>query len=262
MYISDVLKLADKYCPSEYDAEEMYIWCDEVSSMLAIEDRYVLREKLLFPASDGTVLLPEGVDVEDIRAVYSPKGEIKKLDFETLSFRRLRTPEQGAVLVVYVMPYIPIRRVRYRGAVTVNGGEGSFELPCPDILPGDAVTITFLASDGTARLELKGVMVMERDFYENGFRFTACSPDGSFESAGEISGEDALVRREVTDMTLCDAPFDSMYVDYILAKISLYQRDTEAYNRYMTAFNSRLSAYRRRLADMMPDGNGRLINWW
>ncbi|MGN1115194.1 MAG: hypothetical protein ACI4TH_01335 [Candidatus Ornithomonoglobus sp.] len=265
MYINEAIRLVKKYYPSEYDTNEMYIWCNEVSSMLSVEERFVLHEKFLPAAKDGTVLLPEGVDIENVCGIYLDGRRLDKLDHRTYGNGRKGIKagiDRGFVRVVYSEPYRPIRVVNYRGAVTVNGDDGYFELYCPDILPGDSVTITFLTAGGGAEKTFEGVMVMGSDLTENGFRYDASSPDGSFESAGVIAGDNVLVTRNVTDKTVCDAPFDAMYADYILAKINMYQRDMEAYNQFMTAFNSRLAAYRRWLADRMPSGDGKLHGWW
>ncbi|MGM9937310.1 MAG: hypothetical protein ACI38A_08195, partial [Candidatus Ornithomonoglobus sp.] len=151
MYINEAIRLVKKYYPSEYDKNEMYIWCNEVSSMLSVEERFVLHEKLLPAAKDGSVLLPEGVDIENVYGVYRDGRRLDKLDYR--AYRRGRTgikagSGEGIVRVVYSEPYRPIRIVNYRGAVTVNGDEGYFELYCPDILPGDSVTISFLTAGG------------------------------------------------------------------------------------------------------------------
>lgn len=37
MFLNDCVKLAQKYYPSEYEAYEMYIWCNEVTALLAAE---------------------------------------------------------------------------------------------------------------------------------------------------------------------------------------------------------------------------------
>ncbi len=265
MYINEVIRLVNKYYPSEYDKNEMYIWCNEVSSMLSVEERLIVREKFLPAAKDGAVLLPEGVDMENVYGVYRDGRRLDKLDYRTFGSggRGIRAGICGGIVrLVYFEPYRPIRAVNYRGSVTVNGSDGYFELYCPDILPGDSVTITFLTAGGGAEKKLEGVMVMGAEPTGNGIRYNACSPDGSFEAAGAVTGSDVLVTRDVTDKTVCDAPFDTMYADYILAKINMYQRDMEAYNQFMTAFNSRLAAYRRWLADRMPSGDGKLHGWW
>lgn len=263
MYINEVITLVNKYYPSEYDKNEMYVWCNEVSSMLSVEERLVVREKLLAPAKDGSVLLPEGVDDENVYGVYCGGRQLEKLDYRSCSAALMLDGCGGdAVRVVYAEPYRPIRVINYRGSVTVNGGEGYFEAYCPDILPGDSVTISFLTAGGDAEGTLEGVMVMSAEFTGNGFRYEAASPDGSFEAAGLITGDDALLTRNITDKTVCDAPFDTMYTDYILAKINMYQRDMEAYNQFMTAFNSRLGAYRRWLAGRLPSEDGKLHGWW
>ena len=62
MYINDVVRFVRSIYPSEYDAAEIYIWCNEVSAMLSIEERNVFKSVLLPVLNDGSVMLPEGVD--------------------------------------------------------------------------------------------------------------------------------------------------------------------------------------------------------
>lgn len=66
----------------------------------------------------------------------------------------------------------------------------------------------------------------------------------------------------IDDETVCEAPYDSMYIDYVIAKLHLYQHDNDGYNRHITAFNSRLNSYKRVMASKLPKPAGRFRNWW
>ena len=65
-----------------------------------------------------------------------------------------------------------------------------------------------------------------------------------------------------SDETLCGPPYDSMYIDYVLAKICLYQRDFDTYNQFMASFNSKLDAYKRWYMSGPPRRADKLKNWW
>lgn len=87
MYIGEVIRRAQSYYPSEYDINEMYSWCDEVSSMLAIEDRNVFVKEILYPDSKGQILLPANVGFENVISVSADGKTLKKEDLRTAVFK-------------------------------------------------------------------------------------------------------------------------------------------------------------------------------
>lgn len=260
MYINEVIRLARKYYPSEYDEQEMYIWCNEVSSMLAVEDRTVMKEITISTASDGSLLLPESVAFENVYAIYDGTKRLEKTD---LREHMTDTAKCGREYrIVYEESFSPIRTPRYRGSIAIDSVKGTFTIYEGGFKRGDTVSITLLSSSGSEELKINKALIVDSKFTTGGFCYCVISPDGSFEALDITEHQDAVVERIVTDRTVCEAPFDGMYVDYLLAKINMYQRDIDAYNQHMTAFNSRLAAYRKWLATHLPNGEGKLINWW
>ncbi len=65
-----------------------------------------------------------------------------------------------------------------------------------------------------------------------------------------------------SDETLCDTPYDIMYIDYVIAKICLYQHDFNTYNQFISLFNTRLDAYKRWRMSSPPHQAEKLKNWW
>lgn len=55
--------------------------------------------------------------------------------------------------------------------------------------------------------------------------------------------EYAPVTDPFTDGTVCGAPYDRMYIDFIIAKCNYYNRDFAGYNQHMTYFNSLLTGF-------------------
>lgn len=45
--------------------------------------------------------------------------------------------------------------------------------------------------------------------------------------------------------TVCPAPYDSMYMDYVCAQIALQQNDLNDYNKFINTFNVRFDAYKK-----------------
>lgn len=288
MYINDVIRLVRNYYPSEYDLYEMYIWCNEVSSMLLIEDRNVYRSVTLPVASDGTFLLPDGVDIENVEYVTAGNTVLEKQDLREYGGRKLyvkgcngielpnNIQRPSSVTVEYLQPYVPIRLAKYKGDVYASKSEGYMYISKCEFIPGDTLVIQLNADSESAEV-FENVPLLSVDyglytispddaggagiiFRSDMYRCTV--PEDTFTGTNGGKYENSVITRVITEKTVCDAPFDNMYVDYLLAKINLYQHDTDAYNQYMTMFNSRLAAYRNWLIKRMPSDDCKLKNWW
>ena len=248
MYINEAIRRAQSYCPSEYSVSEMYTWCDEVSSMLTIEDREIFQKVTLAPDLNGDIILPEDVGFENVRAVIYNGKYLKKTDLRTVrDLGDIKSP----VDIVFSMPYIPIRQANYRGEIIFDKTESAITVHTDMYRAGDSVNIS--VGDKSAELS-----VFDVKFTQNGFKLYV--PKGSIDDFSDT--EDGTVCRIITDKTVCDAPYDGMYVDYLIAKICMYQRDFNTYNQFMTAFNSRLDAYKRWITNNIPQDGGKLYGWW
>lgn len=272
MYINDVIKRVKSYYPSEYSLTEMYEWCDEVSSMLAIEDRRVYCECECAVASDGTLLLPEGVNIEYIDRVIKGDTVLWRNDARTSGKKYINIKGQStkvmyngeraspgeSVTVIYIKPYVPIRLASYEGKAVVDTNESSVSISHCDFVPGDIITIKD-ENDVTVR----DVGIFEIQLTEDEeCPYKLICTGGVLDPLDGLTSGTYKIMRYVTDKTVCDAPFDMMYVDYLLAQINKYQRDTSSYNQYITSFNSRLDAYRKWLAQRMPADDSKFTNFW
>lgn len=269
MFINDVIRRVRAAYPSEYGDREMYIWCDEVSAMLAMEDRNMYERVWLPVDEDGGILLPEGVDMENVEYIVINGIEINKRDLRLYGGRRLYVKGRNGVFlpngrmhsevadVVYLKPFSPIRAPVYSGGITV--GDGAFTLPVGDFEAGDTVNIT-LSPGTSSELKLPEVPILAREYTDGGTVYTVPEDTFSEVTAGEHT--ECFTERCVTDKTVCGPPFDTMYVDYLLAKIMLCQHDSESANIHLTLFNSRLLAYKKWLITRMPSGDCRFRNWW
>lgn len=248
MYISEAVRRARSYCPSEYELEEMYRWCDEVSSMLAVEDRNVFVRETLTPSKDDNFVLPENVTFENLYSVIYNGKVYGKKDLRTFDFgMKINAP----IDIVYLKPYVPIRQITYRGEIQINNTECKIFLTENIFKTGDEIIITSDAVSADGRVigtDIKNDVYVLELLSENITDFP------------EVC--EAEIKRIITDRTVCDAPYDSMYTDYIIAKICMYQRDFETYNQFITSFNSRLEAYKKWLVNHLPQNEYRLKNWW
>ena len=217
MYINDVIRQVKRFYPSEYDEPELYIWCNEVSAMLMIEDRNVFREICLPTDADGCVLLPEYVRLENIEIVESGGKQLEKKDF----VRKGRMLGCGAepdseLRIVYIEPYRPIRLTRYRGEAVLDADRNCIRTGACEFLSGDTLDIYSVAYDGSRELIASAVPLIEVAFdTSDSYMYMLRVPEGTLGSGGTY---DCLIMRHVTDKTVCAEPYDSMYIDYILAK--------------------------------------------
>ena len=256
MYINDVIRRVRAYQPNEYDLAELYLWCDEVSAMLTVEDRNVYRQLTLPVTNANRVILPEGVELENIEAVITPSG--KKLSKSSLLYADaiLSLPEKTeSVRIIYQAPFLPIRLAKYIGSATIDIDAGTIKIPCSSFIAGDTLAIQL---DGGV---YGGILLMSVDYDGEGSYVLNVEPS-SIESLPAGDTEMLTITRAVTESTVCDAPYDAMYIDYCLAKINMFQHDFNTYNQFMTSFNSRLAAYKRWLIERLPQKEGRFVNWW
>ena len=262
MYINDILRRVNKLYPSEYDDMDMYIWCDEVSAMLAVEDRQVFRE-LIMPYKDK-ILLPEGVRFENVTKVFAISGgreaELTKRDFRTIPYDRRELlevlPACDRIRIVYAQPFVPIRIIIYDGAIVLDDHNNTIRIKDNEFLRGDTLVMKL----GDDYIENIHVFDTYADSSDLRYSFIKVN-DGALDNA-DTSATEGKIQRIITDKTYCDPPFDTMYIDYVLAMIHKYQHDTSGYNQYISSFNSRLAAYRRWLVDKLPYDDGQFINFW
>lgn len=251
MYINEVIEMADKYYPSEYERKEMYAWCDEVSAMLMAEDRTMYGAVSYITDENGTVLLPENVDFESILSITVNGKTIKKENIARCGDRRIKATALTPMCIVYLIPYAPIRDIVYCGEARFENADKKIILGKNLFIKGDMINIKVNGTDYGAAI------VLETGGELNSENFLRI--DGDVKG---FNAEDTVIERVITDKTVCNAPYDRMYIDYILARIGMYQKDYEMYNQYMTVFNSRLSAYKRWLINHIPQMGGKFINWW
>lgn len=62
--------------------------------------------------------------------------------------------------------------------------------------------------------------------------------------------------------TVCNAPWESMYVDYVCAQIAFQQNDAEEYNKFIGAFNDKMSGYKSFYGSNSPASVPRKFKNW
>ncbi len=270
MYINEVIRRVDRLYPNEYTIKEKYNWCDDLSAMLCQEYLRRYEEVRLEAHIDGTYLLPEGVTFEMVDRIRHKGHVIKKLDFRSFGIKpmygrsgQFYVPSHHGchrkIEVVYIKPNEPIRDTVIKGSVKFY--DDRFEFMGGGLIAGDVVIIK--TDDGK---EIDDVMIMDVRQLETYNNFVAEVPEGSLSvihTSGEYTQKNCEIKRIVTDETVCDAPYDMMYVDYVLAQIFYYQRNYPSYNQHINLFNQRLEAYERWLQKRrVQEKDNKIYNWW
>ena len=237
MYITDVIKQAKALHPSEYTDLEYIRWCDELSA--DIRRNYDIKYDSI-SSSGASIMLPEGITINDVSKVISGGRELKKTDLRDFLSKGISDDTQSFT-IIYACPHKPLRYINELKNALFEEGFFRTEL---NFCIGDTVKIT----DG----ELS-YTVHITDFAHEGFVY-----EGDSVPVGE---REVRFYREITDSTLIPAPYDSAYIDFVNARVSLYQGDDNAYRTFMGQFNRKINDYRHYLTRNMPRAEAKFKNW-
>lgn len=248
MEILRAIERADALCPNPYTLEEKLSWCDEVSAELRrniIKVYDVLETEI---DSRGEVILPDDIPFERIELAFAGNRRIEKQDFRSFISGYYEgnsvSGKAWPLRLVYLTLPEPIRFPDIRGEF--NTGDNTIEIEGHPFVEGDKIEILSLDSlDEEPQWEMaKTAYVMESQ------------PDMIIldrDEAEAQTGAKLAIRRVVEDLTEIDeAPYDRMYIEYILAKIALYQHDYTSYNAHMTQYNSLYETLRREYKSRNP----------
>ncbi|MBQ7975291.1 MAG: hypothetical protein IJ300_06350 [Clostridia bacterium] len=250
MYISDVIEQAKALHPSEYTVPEYLRWCDELSSDIRKNYCFVY-DKITVHSPE--ILLPEGVSVNEISKITADGKELKKTDLRDfgieyeygLQGRTIKKTDGTAsdFEIVYAVPHTPTRYINEDGTAVFSGN--SFSCGSPVFVTGDTVKIT----DGDEAYTVHITDVDDGVFFYSGAEI----PEGE---------RQVHFYREITEKTLIPAPYDTAYMDYVNAKVSMYQGDSAAYRTFTEQYNEKMKDYRMYLTRNMPRIKSRFKNWY
>lgn len=281
MLINEVIERADRLVENEYSLEEKYHWCDVVSGELKSLYARDYKKARLHRWKDNLFLLPQDCVYEYIEKIICGLHEVDKADMRTFGFKGTHIgntavlhfgalPRPGImpemIEVIYLPVRRPIRRIHRSNEViimpsTVNGEIRStltMDADCP-FIAGDVVEVTH----GDTKVVLN-ILKRTAGFDEDGLKIYYILEYGEGEADALPSGEiKADMRRIVTDRTVCEAPYDEMYIDYICAQICFYQRKADIYNQFISRYNSRIEEYGKLMKEF-ANRNDRTVftDWW
>lgn len=280
MLINEVIERADKLVENEYSIEEKYHWCDVVSGEIKSLYARDYRKARLHRWKDNMFLLPQDCEYRYIEKLRFGGHEIDKEDMRTFGFRETYFGDTAVlccgkwfpfvrsvpdmVEIVYLPVYRPIRRIYLSSeSVTFPDSSGKrctlrMNEDCP-FIGGDVIEITY----GDTKTTLN-IMKRTADFDEDSLKMYYILEYGEGEADNLPSGEiKADISRIVTDRTICDPPYDEMYIDYICAQICFYQRKHDIYNQFISRYNDRLEEYGRMMKEFASKNDRTVFsNWW
>lgn len=229
--------------PHPFEKEELISWCNDLGSLLC--KNYCERFESV--ALSDNEPLPEGVTREDILRVILGGKVLERDDFsEDLILvypesKRLYIKGEGKggkATVIYRLPYNPIRYIDFSDTVTLT--DGGIKLnKNPDIRPGD-----ILISDDEV------------------FNVTGITDEGVLLGEGFTEGE-KHIERIIDDLTVLDSPYDTIYVEYLIANAARFLKDYETENRALANYNAKLLEYQEYLVRNGKTSKAtRIFNFW
>lgn len=283
MLIKEVLERADRLVENEYSDAEKYHWCDVVSGEIKSLYARDYNKARLHAWKDNLFLLPQNCEYSRIEKLIYGGHEIDKEDMRTFGFRgthignaavlccdavtrlpfSMRRPPD-TVEVIYLPSHRPIRQICLEGeTVIIPSGSGvrrtlRMNEDCP-FIGGDTVELTH----GDTKVTLH-ILQRTADFDDDSLKLYYTLEYGEGEADALPSGEiKADMRRVVTDKTVCDPPYDEMYIDYVCAQICFYQRKHDIYSQFISRYNERLEEYGRLMKEFANKNDHTVFtNWW
>lgn len=220
MKITEAIERADALYPNSYAREEKLRWAYELTAMIAEKYKKEYASFEFYGGTDG-FHLPPSVLEEDIEGLYADGVWHDKTDER--SFWQLIENEKN-IKVVYKLRPKPYEETVHEGVFYVKGN--SIVIPDTHFRTGDCLAIG-QGEECTDYyiFDVQGDMY----FFKDNFPFQGDTP--------------LIVRYIVTADTPIPAPYDGIYINYLLGKIAYYQNDYEEQNKHMAQFNAKLSDY-------------------
>lgn len=236
MKIETVIERADELYPNHYSRKTKLGWCYHLSADLA-ENVRKLYDLITYEAKpEGEAyLLPEGVLWEDVKSLFVDGIPFTKTDLRSFlifggdrEFAFLSNLPKGKVEVIYKLRLLEYEDQVYEGGFMC--GVDFINIPGHKLLVGDSIKITMDSGEKTA-----DVLEVDGDIIKIESGILNVNP----------GVKQMKVELILQDETLCPAPFDEMYVQYVLSQIAYYQNDFELYNKYIATYNVLYDEYVR-----------------
>lgn len=257
MELLQVISTADALCPNPFSREEKLRWCDEVSSAIRREIKKIYNTIETRVNGPEELVLPDDIDFTDIETAYVNGKLMDKVDFR--SFADGTVPKgvsfPATIRLVFLTRAMPVRYVNLKGCFDVS--ENFIKLENVDLYPGDCIEWVLLP-DPDAEPDWSGA---NRTYIIDQVYDGLVVEENTFTPQ---TGAPLAIRRVIDDLTEIDElPYESMYIEYLLAKMALYQRDYTAYSAHTTQYNLLWEGLRRDYKTRAPMNTvSGLRNYW
>lgn len=245
MLIKDAINFADNLSPNHYTFDEKLFWCNEVSISIRRDvKKYYSTLKTTVNCS-GDIELPDDINFSDVELIYIDGIPIQKSDMRSLPFLNngqifsqfgvdLTSPK--AMRIVYLTLPKPITDICIKGKFKTDETRiYGTELP---FLEGDLIKCVELVDFADEPDWSKAIDACVQ--FSNGEYLEIINADLTPSTESSLA-----IMRVIDDETEVDAPYDRMYIEYILAKIGLYQHDYESYMTHMAQYNNLYDEFKR-----------------
>jgi len=238
--IKELLELIDAISPNSCSKQQKLYWYNQCESIIRnkAKPNFIYIETVMV---GGVVKLPEGYSSEDIEAVYINGRLADKLDFRS-GFVKRCLPSQ-TIGVVLKEHHTEVVQHIFEGDIYFDGDKITMQGHPFDV--GDKLEIESPVFTGEVTvLDMKG----DELFVNRVFDINDC--DGKAVKSLDI---EVLLR----------APYDKLYLDYILAQMDYYNKDYEGYNNNSYLFNELLEELVRKNSGKAPGAkNMKLRGIW
>ncbi len=238
MKILEAIEAADALSPNDFEFEEKLSWCDEVSLSLRrhVRKYYDIIETMA--AADEELTLPEDISIDNVEAAYLCGRPLTKADIRSLPYiagagpnRDLCSGAPKPLRIVYLTIPAPVRNICIEGEFNI--GEDTIEGSMLPFEEGDEIICQM---PDKPEFEAARTYVFENDGERLRLTDEIFTPE---------TGAKLKIERVIDDETEAEAPYDRMYIEYLLAKIALYQHDYDTYTSHMMQYNNIYDEYKR-----------------
>lgn len=235
MKIQSVIDYVNRVKPNSYSTTDKVEWIGDLDTSVSTEvmKKYYFAELTTTPG-ETIYPLPDGVEYEDIEAVYFDGKEVDKLDFRSYisASDKINVVDDKpiAIKIVYLVDFD-----RYRNTIYTSGSnEITFTAnkivttrnDFSNLAIGDTLTISGASNTlNNKQVIITGVFSNEIWVADNTF---VAAVDPNVITIAKLLNEELLVT----------SPYDRMYREYIEAKIDWYNKDYESYNNSIKVFDA------------------------
>ena len=237
MKLLQAIDMADSLCPNAFSLEEKLRWCEEVTAGIRRDIKKVYTSIETTAGGGKEIDWPDEFSFEDLELAFWNGTPMDKLDLRSLLVDPSQYSTPGKLRLVFLQQPQSVRQLTVQGEFDLS--ENFIRMPDAPFEAGDFLEWVPLSSKDAEPDWSNPNCACVIDRVYDGLLFDAdiFTP----QTAAPIA-----LRRVIDDHTEVDeAPYDGMYVEYLLAKMALYQHDYTAYGAHMAQYNSLYDALRR-----------------